>query len=315
MNFLGIPSIRRLRPLATALLLAVLASCGGGTSQIDAFVAKHVVAFGDEHSVITDDGKRYLVNRFNDQNVLDCTVHPIWTQSVASIYGFVFAECNPANVAEPKAVIRAAVGARVADLATQVDAQLAGAGVGDDTLVTVLVGMHDVLELYADFPNTGSGELLAEARRRGGELSAQINRLIDAGARVIVATVPDVGVTPFALAEKAANTDTDRAKLLSELTTEFNAGMRTTVLNDGRFVGLVLADEMTQAMVKAPSAFGLANVTTRICTAALPDCTTATMASGADAATWLWADDTRFGFTAHNRLGLLAVNRATNNPF
>lgn len=315
MKFLGISLLRRARPLASALLLAMLASCGGGTSQIDAFIARHVVAFGDEHSVITADGKRYLVNRFNDQNELDCSVHPIWTQSVAAIYGFVFAECNPQNVAEPMAVVRAAAGARVTDLVTQVDAQLAGAGVADDTLVTVLVGMHDVLDLYAMFPTTGSAELLVEARRRGGLLSAQINRLVDAGARVIVATVPDVGLSPFALAEKAANTDTDRARLLSELTTEFNAGMRTTVLNDGRFVGLVLADEMTQAMVKQPSAFGLANVTAETCTTALPDCTTATMVDGADSATWLWADGTHFGFTAHNRLGLLAANRATNNPF
>lgn len=315
MKFLGIPPIRRARPLAVALLSALLASCGGGTSQIDAFVAKHVVAFGDEHSVITAEGKRYFVNRFNDQAVLDCTLNPNWVQSVAAIYGFVFAECNPENLVDPKAVMRATAGARVADLTSQVDAQLAGAGVADDTLVTVLVGLHDVLDLYATYPGSSRADLLAEARRRGGALADQVNRLIDAGARVIVATVPDLGLSPFALAEKDAHTDTDRAKLLSDLTSELNAGMRTTVLNDGRFVGLALTDEMTQAMVKQPSAFGLADVKEAACTVALPDCTTDTLSGDADATTWLWADDVHIGFNAQNRLAILAINRARNNPF
>ena len=52
MKFPGFPPMRRTRPLAAALLVALLAACGGGTSQINAFVAKHLVAFGDELSLI-----------------------------------------------------------------------------------------------------------------------------------------------------------------------------------------------------------------------------------------------------------------------
>ena len=44
--------------------------------------------------------------------------------------------------------------------------------------------------------------------------------------------------------------------------------LRIAVLNDGRFVGLALADEMVQAMVKVPSAFGVANVTDGACASA-----------------------------------------------
>lgn len=143
----------------------------------------------------------------------------------------------------------------------------------------------------------------------------EVNRLVAAGARVIVSTTPDVGLTPYALAEKAAHTDTDRAALLTTLTSEFNAGLRTTVLNDGRYVGLVLADEMVQAMTISPSSFGLGNIKDAACAVALPDCTTATLVSSADAATWLWADDLRMAFNAQNRLGILAINRARNNPF
>lgn len=303
------------RPLLAVVAAAALAACGGGTSQIEAFVAERVVAFGDETSVLTSDGRKYAVNALKDDGSLDCAAQAIWVQAVASIYGFVFAECNPLNVASPQAVMRAQAGARVADLATQVDTQLAAGGVGGRTLVTVMAGANDVLDLYALYPDTDRSALLTQARARGTALAAQVNRLVGAGARVVVSTVIDLGLTPYALAEKAAHTDTDRAALLSGLTTEFNAGLRTAVLNDGRFVGLVLADEMVQALVRAPSAFGLGNVTAAACNAALPDCSRNTLVSGADPATWLWADDLRLAFNAQNRLGILAVNRARNNPF
>lgn len=309
-----LPSLRT-RPLAAALTAVLLVACGGGTSQIDAFEAQHVVAFGDELSVLTPEGHKYIVNRLDDSDVVDCTLNPIWVQSLAATYGFVFAECNPENVVAPKAVMRAAAGARVADLAAQIDAQLAGDGVGNDTLVTVLIGANDVIDLYGDYPNTGRSTLLAEATRRGEAIATQVNRLVSAGARVIVATVPDMGLTPYALAEKAANADIDRADLITDLTTALNTGLRTTVLNDGRYVGLALADEMVQAMAKVPSAFGVGNIKDGACAVTLPTCTDATMVSGADATTWLWADALRMGFNAQNRLSILAISRARNNPF
>ena len=90
---------------------------------------------------------------------------------------------------------------------------------------------------------------------------------------------------------------------------------RVSVLQDGRFIGLVLADDQTLAMVKSPGSFGLSNLTEAACTVALPDCTTATLAAGASTATHLWADDRHFGPVMHNQLALLAESRAHNNPF
>lgn len=317
MKFRAIPLPRRLcatRSLAAALAAGVLVACGGGTSQIDAFEAERLVVFGDETSALTADGRKYTVNAVTDGEI-DCAARPLWVQDLAEIYGLVFAECNPDDEASPQAFMRAQAGARVADLTAQVDAQLAGDGVGGKTLVTVLAGANDVIDLYGDFPDRTRAALLDEARERGALAAREVNRLVDAGARVIVSTVPDLGRTPYALAQKAAFTDVDRAELLTALTTEFNAGLRTTVLNDGRFVGLVLADEMVQAMVRSPGSFGLGNVQGAACAAALPDCSDATLVAGADPATWLWADDLRFAFNAQNRLGLLAVSRARNNPF
>ena len=45
-----------------------------------------------------------------------------------------------------------------------------------------------------------------------------MNRLIDMGVRVIVATVPDLGLSPYAQAQKIQFTDTDRAELVRILT-------------------------------------------------------------------------------------------------
>lgn len=311
-QFLG----RRLRRgLLTLSAAAALAACGGGTSQVEAFVAERVFAFGDEASVLTSDGRKYSVNTLNASSVRDCSLEPIWVQSVASLYGLVFAECNPNAVAEPKARMAAAAGAMAADLAAQIDAQVALGGVGTKTLATVMMGANDVLSLYAQYPARSADDLVAEAGRRGEVVADQVNRLVGLDVRVLIATVPDQGLTPFALAEKAAHTDTDRAALLSRLSAALNGSMRVKIVNDGRLLGLVLADEMVQAMVKFPGNFGLANAVGAACTTALPDCTTSTLVTGASSSTWLWADTRQMAYGGHLRLGTLALGRATGNPF
>jgi phospholipase/lecithinase/hemolysin len=310
--------LRGVRPMALALAAAAaLAACGGGTSTIDAFKPATIVSFGDETSLLLPDGRRHGVNGLTAEKALDCKLYPVWTQYLATQYGLNFAECNPDNVVDPKAKMRAVAGARAADLAGQIDAYAAQGGFGDAALATVLIGAHDVLALYADYPTRSRSELLADARALGRSVGVQVNRLIERGVKVIVSTVPDQGLTPFALAQKAAYTDINRADLLSDLTYEFNAGIRTTISNDGRSVGLVLADEMTQAMVKSPSSFSLSNVTERVCAATVsaPACTTDTLVSGGNASTWLWADDLNLGPNPQQRLGLLAASRAANNPF
>lgn len=310
-------SARAVRLVLTGLCAAAaLLGCGGGTSQYEPFKPDQYIAFGDESSLIQADGRRYTVNPLTTAGAIDCRVEPIWTQAVAVNYGFVFAECNPDASTELKARMRAVAGARADDLKTQIDNQIAtGGGFGGKTLVTVMLGVNDVLELYASYPQRSEEDITTELRARGVRLAQQINRMIDLGARVIVATPLDPGVSPYGLAQKAAFTDTDRSALLSRLVSAFNGRVRVTVLNDGRFLGLVLADEIVQSMSKAPSAYGLSDAAAAVCTTALPNCTSATLVANGTSGTYLWADGTRMAYAGHLQLGTLAVSRANNNPF
>jgi outer membrane lipase/esterase len=304
-----------------ALLLgaALVAGCGGGTTSERAYKPDRVIAFGDETSLLLPDGRKYSVNSLNAFDAPDCSAFPIWVQTVASAFSYVFAECNPSASTEVKALMRAAVGAKADDLKTQIDAQVArtGAegGVRNLDLVTVLAGANDILELYAQFPGRNEADLTTEARARGERLAAQVNRIVNLGGRVIVSTIPDMGKTPFATAEKAAKSDTDRVALLTRLSAAFNGRIRVNILNDGRFVGLVLADEMVQTMVISPASFGLTDATTVACAVALPACSNKTLVGTAVGNAWLWADSTRMAAGGHARLGSLAAQRALNNPF
>jgi hypothetical protein len=299
--------------LATCTLAWGLASCGGGTSQVEAFVPLRLITFGDEMSAFTADGKKYAVNGFAaDGTTPDCKLLPIWTQVVANVYGFGFAEC-PVGTGEQKAIARAKPGARAADLKTQVQAQVAAGGFADKDLVTVMIGTNDIRDLYeqsltASAPSKDA--LLEAARQRGVEVAAQVNALVDRGAKVIVVTIPDVGLTPWGLAQGATG-----ASLLTELTAALNGRIRVNILNDGRFVGLVLGDEFSQTAARVPAAYSLTNATTAACAVAPPACTSATLASGATADGWLWADSTWLATGGHRQLGALAEARARLNPF
>jgi outer membrane lipase/esterase len=204
----------------------------------------------------------------------------------------------------------------VADLPAQI-AAVQGAPLNDNDLALVLVGMNDLLELYARYPAEPASTLLDEARSRGRAYGERINALAQSGPAVVVLTVPDLGLTPFARAQNTATGDPQRGPLLSELTAAFNNRMSVTLINDGRLIGLVFTDIETQNMFGFPGNFGLVNVLDVACqaTAALPDCRTNTLVTGATSAGNMWADALRPGPTVQTRMGTLAEFRAKNNPF
>jgi hypothetical protein len=300
--------------LATAATLVIVASCGGSTTQYEPFVPKRLFAFGDESSTLTSTGRRYGVNGLDAQGNFDCALQPIWVQQVANFYGFAFAECNPANLA-PKAFMLAAEGTRIADLTAQIEAVVAAGGFRDTDFALVLVGANDVLELYRQYPGRPAESLIKEAGERGKTLGRIVNRLIELKAKVIVSTVPDVGLTPYALAERASNFDIDRAAFLTNLSNAVNGQLGVTIVLDGRYVGLMQTDLGLKQIATSPGSYGFSNITSGICTVTLPLCTTATLVPDSNLNQYLWSDATRLAPSGQNRMASLALERATRNPF
>lgn len=314
---------------ALALVVAgLVAACGGGTSQVDPFAPGRVIAFGDETSVIVNDGanngRKYSVNGLDTNSARDCTLLQNWVQVVSDHYGFVFAECNKA-AATPKAFMRAKVGAKVDDptlgMAQQIAEQLsAGDGFKSNDLVTVMIGANDVIEL-ADRVRTGgmsAADASAEAKRRGAHLAERINAILGAGAKALVSTIPDMGLSPYAITVNKSSPG--YAAQLSSLSYDFNATLRTTIDQtkyDGRNYGLVLSDDTTQSIARFPGSFGYANVTDAVCLVALPNCTSATadIVAGASVDSYMWADDRHLTPSLQSRIGSQALSRALNNPF
>lgn len=307
----------RPRLALAAVALSLLAACGGGSSQVDPFQPRRLIVFGDESSLVTPLGKRYAVNGLrleNGQQVPDCTTNPIWVQTVAASFNLVLAACNPAN-ATVSSLQYAQLGARVADVRRQIDQHFSGGGLTRTDLITVMAGLHDILDLYSQFPAQSRTQLVAQAGERGRQLAAEANRLANANGRILVLTLPNVGNTPFAITERQNRNDVNRQELLKELSNAFNRELRLTLINDGRLIGLVLADELVDALVQFPFSAQLTNTSEGVCAVALPDCTTQTLVANGDPNGWLWADSLRLGTAAHSQMGQSAVSRAARNPF
>jgi phospholipase/lecithinase/hemolysin len=220
-------------------------------------------------------------------------------------------------VADPKSRIFAHAGDKVADVTSQIDSHLLADTFSGTDLVTVLAGQNDILEQYALYDGSNAASLTAAVEAAGKALAAQVNRIAGAGGKVLVSTVPDLGLSAFAVTEEASNAG--RAALLSNLTLAFNVQVRANIINNGRMIGLVVGDETVQLLSKFPSTYGLVNVTTAVCdpakAATVQLCTTQTLVTDGDAGTFLWADGTHLSPGGHKSLGTAASNRATNNPF
>jgi hypothetical protein len=322
------PDLRRrgVRLLAPLLAMAALvAACGGGTSQVQSFVPARLLVVGDETGLIVDDGShdgyRYTLNdRTSTTGAGKCLSLPTPAQTVAAYYGFVFAACNP-NAAEAKAFAFGQAGALVEDATTGVKAQVdAIAGLGRSDMVMVTGGTNDVIDVYAQRQAgtlASDAAALAEAARRGTVLAGQINRILGTGARALVLTLPSLGSSPYAVAAEASKAGA--ASLIDTLTATFNAALRLGIDStdfDGRNYGLVLVDDVTAAMVRFPTSYlaSPANTTEA-------QCTTASLPQGCVVSdtvknnTYLWASDRFLGPAANAQIGSQALSRAVNNPF
>lgn len=311
-------TVNLMRGAAAVVAMALLASCGGGT-QIESFVPQRVVALGDEASLVNADGTKYTVNGlvFDDATppvgTVECSANQVWVQQLAYSFGMAFPGCATTGY-NANGLMLATVGATSEGLASQVDIYLGG-DVNNKDLVAVMAGVHDIIDAL------NAADPAAAAEQAGNLVGAQVVRITDRGAKVIVSTVPDVGLTPFA-ANLELTTPGSIARL-SDLSARFNTRLRLKlqeVRDGGRAVGLVLVDELVLAMTRFSASYGITNLSEPACVAALPNCSGLSADLDPDAAAtrgydWLWADATHLGPNAQSRLGTLAINRARSNPF
>jgi phospholipase/lecithinase/hemolysin len=315
------------RLAAGLLVAATLASCGGGTYQVQAFVPARILTFGDENSLLVPpNGMKYSVNGINtNTNLVDCTVDPMWFQVLATSYNMVYPECNPEGDLAPAAHSYAQVGAKIDDVVAQVQQFTASDSFAPDDFVTLYVGVNDLLEVYATGSNGNEADLLVEMKARGVEYGNLVNQVVAQGAKVLVLTIPDMGASPFAVSEDARG-DFDRGQLLSDMSDAYNRAMRSTIINDGSKIGLVLVDDFVHSARRSPSSFGLSSYNIAACldTAPLPSCTSdpsdivvdnTQNPPVANASLYLWADATHLGIAGNQQVGNQASSRAHSNPF
>jgi hypothetical protein len=344
---------------AAPLVLLAMTGCDS-SSRVENYVPTRVMSFGDELSTIESTGRKHSVNGYvAGTTTVDCTVNPIWNQVLATNFGMAFTAC-PGSGLTVNGVMAASAGATVDTIDAAISAQQTtnAAFFVPTTLVTVQGGLHDVLSAYATFKlNSNRDAAIQLLVDKGGQLAAAINRVTNAGsgARVIYATVPDLGYSPQAITDQAGNATLgtvcaiDCKALLSELTAAFNSAMRTGlyrrlsddrvftaatgragVLNDGRYAALVTFDDTLRSMANPAFSvvtYGLTNNSVALSDAACVSADLLTcepvagsLVAGALAATnpsvaYLWAGATLPGPNWHGRVAAVAITRARNNPF
>ena len=192
------------------------------------FHASRVIAFGDEieHASLDLDGdangRKFSVNGtvLGDRPDDRLPRQPrSGSRRRAASTAFVFPGVQPGGldgVRRRVSRIRATVGARAADLGGA-DRRPAGRERRSATATWSRCWWARTTSL-AQYRSTRRMSEDRDHRQRRGrralEVGRQVNRLADTGAKVLLSTILDVGLTPFAIAERAAHADTDRAALL-----------------------------------------------------------------------------------------------------
>ncbi|MBL0718766.1 hypothetical protein JI742_02580 [Piscinibacter sp. Jin2] len=318
--------LRRMRTGLSATLAAaaaaLLVACGGGGDLVDPFDAKRLFVFGDETNIILGSsggpaGRRYTVNTRNADSSVNCLDNPIWVQQLGRELNIGFSQC-PLPVTEeasPRGTMLATVGGTIPDLETRITTFLAGTSIAEGDLATVYTGQNDLIALYGTINTAAQATAaVATARELGNRLGLQINRLAQADVRVLFGTLPNLNLTPWGRAQTSSvfNPQT----VLRNMTEAFNTGLRATVINDGRLIGLVDIGDRVGLLADSPSSLGSGgNAVNAACTTAVPNCFDDTLISAANETNHLWVSDRHFGVTAHDIIGLRAINRVETNPF
>jgi hypothetical protein len=251
-----------------------------------------------------------------------------WVQRVARSFGLGFRDATGCETDGTGGQNFASPGKKGQDVITDLNSQAALIKKG--VLVTVMVGQHDILEQYAlvmaaDPANRsavlGSAKSVLEARGRA--LAGAVKAVTDKGAKVILVKTPNLSRSPFAIAE-------DSQAILDELSTAFNDALyiNPEISRLGRMIAGVDTDRIAkittsdsgyingQAACASNLLFNAAVAAPHPLISDIDQrpryCHALTLRSGVNPNRYVWATDRHLGTGAHEFIGSLAVNRASD---
>ena len=290
---------RVLLALAPAALLA-LAACDSSTIESQ-FRPTRVVAFGDALSDMGQTGadatgRRYMIDNSDRLWLKQVGLsYGVASVTAARFGGSVYAVGNARVNADPDAAGNPAT----PTIKEQIDAFLAAGGPTENDLVTLQGGISDVIyqvQLHRAGSQTRE-QLLANVRQAALDFANQARRLRGAGAKhIVIMGMYDLSVTPWGIS-------TQLQPLISEASRTFNDTVLVDLVQQGDTMLFVDTALLFNLMVSNRVGYGFDSVTDAACgQVSAYQCTTATLAAGANPDKYLWADQFYPTAAAHARL-------------
>ena len=240
----------------------LLAACGAGTIE-SALKPARVIAFGDAFSDVGQDGSRFTVN--------DGSVN-IWTALIAANYGLSLTAQSAGGLGYAQGNARvtgtpdAAGDATTLSVKQQIDSFLATNKFGTTDLVLINGGISDIVyEMAKVLAGTQtSAQMVANVGQAGVDLAAQVQRLVQAGAKyVMVAGAYNMSRSPWAAA-------IGQTSLLDSASSKFNEQLLVNIVNLGANALYADAAYYFNLLTANPTAYALTDATTVACSSVDP---------------------------------------------
>ncbi len=279
----------------------------------------------------------------------NCSGNVIWTQVIAHAFKLGYSSYNGAVGQCPtdgyaNAVTYAGYKHRIGQVVAQINSHMGELGSG--TLVTIMAGQWDVLDMYDQVSNnTRSLESAqAELKNRANNLISAVQAITNAGGKVVVAFTPDLGESPKAYGLASHGKDSVLYKLTNALNNQlYQLGNNQVIPKQGRVVAIVNPETLTDVNTRSTSyTYGAAlcpavdsndNTSTTASTTSLKDplgrnvlttsagydadaavkyCNTSNSTLAGSTGTYMWADHIHFGPLGHSLIGSTGYTRANN---
>jgi phospholipase/lecithinase/hemolysin len=295
---------RRAALLAAGAALSLLAGCGASTTA-SALAPTRIISFGDAFSDVGQQaGNKYTVNDGSVNN---------WLNELATPFGLTITPSSSGGTGYARGLARinsatdAAGNTGTLNVTQQIDAFLTTGSFGPNDLVFINGGASDIVaEMNAVTAGLQTqAQMQSNVQNAGNDLANQVIRLVDSGANyVVVLGTHNLGQTPWATA-------IGQNAVLTTMSTKFNEAMLVPIVAMGKHVLYVDATYYLNLVSNPLSApyYGLTNAVDPVCTSVDVGtgigigtdqvnsllCTATTVVSGANIATYTFAD--RLNFT------------------